>query len=162
MLYRIKNNQFYGFYNEVLPIFDEDQNLINEKDILIADDKEYFDITIEERDELIRQQNEEYKEIIYKDKKLIAYLKPPCLEKFVKKIFNYETESWEEGADLEEQIEYYKNLIIQRTREHELLKISGFTGTQEEINLQTEIEDLKQKYLDLNHKLALQIENRLK
>ena len=71
-------------------------------------------------------------------------------------------EEWIVVATLEEQIECYKNIIIQKTREHELLKVSGFTGTQEEINLQVEIENLKQIYMDKNHELALQIENRLK
>lgn len=76
--------------------------------------------------------------------------------------FNPITKLFEEKASLEEQIEHYKNIIIEKTKEHELLKVSGFTGTQDEINLQTEIEDLKQKYLDLNHELALQIEKRLR
>lgn len=76
--------------------------------------------------------------------------------------FNPTTKLFEEKASLEEQIEHYKNIIIEKTKEHELLKVSGFTGTQEEINLRTEIEDLKQTYMDKNHELALQIENRLR
>ena len=76
--------------------------------------------------------------------------------------FNPLTKLFEEKASLEEQIEHYKNIIIEKTKEHELLKVSGFTGTQEEINLRTEIEDLKQTYMDKNHELALQIENRLR
>lgn len=80
----------------------------------------------------------------------------------VKPIFNYKTFKYEESATLEEQIEYYKNLIIEKTRLLELLKASGFSGTKEEINLQTEIANLKQIYMDKNHELALQIENRLR
>lgn len=80
----------------------------------------------------------------------------------IKSEFDYTSMQYIETATLEQQIEYYKNLIIQKTREHELLKASGFTGTQEEINLKTEIEDLKQIYIDKNHELALQIENRLR
>lgn len=76
--------------------------------------------------------------------------------------WNKEERYWSETATLEEQIEYYKKLIIEKTREHELLKASGFTGSQEEINLQVEIENLKQMYMDKNHELALQIENRLR
>lgn len=76
--------------------------------------------------------------------------------------FNPVTKTFEEKANLEEQIEYYKNLIIEKTRENELLKMSGFTGTQEEINLQTEIKNLRQIYLNKSHELALQIENKLK
>lgn len=80
----------------------------------------------------------------------------------IKSEFDYKAMEYIEKASLDEQIEHYKNLIIKKTREHELLKASGFTGTQEEINLKTEIEDLKQIYMDKNHELALQIENRLK
>lgn len=83
-------------------------------------------------------------------------------DKLINGVFNFKLEIWEETAPLEEQIECYKNIIIQKTREHELLKASGFTGTQEEINLKIEIENLKQIYMDKNHELALQIENRLK
>ena len=38
---------------------------------------------------------------------------------------------WEETADLEDQIEISRNLIIENTKEHELLKASCFTGRQE-------------------------------
>ena len=79
---------------------------------------------------------------------------------FIKRIFN--GIEWIEKATLEEQINHYQNMIINKTREHELLKASGFTGTQEEINLQVEIENLKQIYMDKNHELALKIDNRLK
>lgn len=76
--------------------------------------------------------------------------------------FNYEILAWEETATLEKQIEHYKKLVIEKTKELELLKNSGFGGGQEEINLQIEIENLKQIYMDKSHELALQIENRLK
>lgn len=79
---------------------------------------------------------------------------------FIKRIFN--GIEWIEKATLEEQINHYQNMIINKTREHELLKASGFTGTQEEINLQVEIENLKQIYMDKNHELALKIDNKLK
>lgn len=74
--------------------------------------------------------------------------------------WNKEERYWSETATLEEQIEYYKKLIIEKTREHELLKASGFTGAQEEVNLKTEIDNLKQMYLDRNHKLALEIDKK--
>lgn len=86
----------------------------------------------------------------------------PIPEKSLGVALEYDGTSWIETATLEEQIEYYKNIIIEKTREHELLKVSGFTGTQEEVNLQIGIENLKQTYMDKNHELALQIENRLK
>lgn len=86
----------------------------------------------------------------------------PIPEKPLGISLEYDGINWIETATLEEQIEYYKNIIIQKTREHELLKASGFTGTQEEINLKIEIENLKQIYMDKNHELALQIENRLR
>ncbi|MEG2347645.1 MAG: DUF2977 domain-containing protein [Cetobacterium sp.] len=86
----------------------------------------------------------------------------PIPEKPLGVALEYNGIGWIETATLEKQIEYYKNLIIQKTREHELLKVSGFIGTQEEINLKIKIENLKQIYMDKNHELALQIDNRLR
>ncbi|MGL5427211.1 MAG: hypothetical protein ACRDAS_04780 [Cetobacterium sp.] len=86
----------------------------------------------------------------------------PIPEKPLGVALEYDGTSWIETATLEQQIEYYKNIIIEKTREHKLLKVSGFTGTKEEINLQTEIENLKQIYMDKNHELALQIDNKLR
>lgn len=143
--YKVNNESFSGFY---------DEDMINDID-------NFKEISSDEWQILAKKSLNGY-ELLIKNEKLIAYMKPECKEKYVKKTFNYETELWEEGATLEEQIEYYKNLIIQKTREHELLKVSGFIGTQEEINLKTEIENLKQIYMDKNHELALQIENRLR
>lgn len=99
---------------------------------------------------------------LYFFKDLNILKKPECDNSlhFVKRVFD--GVEWIEEATLEEQINYYKNMIINKTREHKLLKVSGFTGTQEEINLQVEIENLKQIYMDKNHELALQIENRLR
>lgn len=96
----------------------------------------------------------------FKDSKILKKPEYDNSLHFIKRVFN--GMEWIEEATLEEQINYYQNMIINKTREHELLKASGFTGTQEEINLQTEIENLKQIYMDKNHELALQIENRLR
>lgn len=59
---------------------------------------------------------------------------------------------------LEEQIEYYKNLIIEKTKEIELIKLAGFGNE----NLELELNELKKQHLEKSHELALQIENRLK
>lgn len=96
----------------------------------------------------------------FKDSKILKKPEYDNSLSFVKRIFN--GIEWIEEATLEEQINYCQNMIINKTREHELLKASGFSGTQDEITLQSEIENLKQIYIDKNHELALQIENRLK
>ncbi len=146
--YKKINNTFLGFYHFI----DEEFDKLEEKE-------KYFLIEKEEFDSLINKGTEVY----WSNKNRKLQVVPENLEvNYIKKSFNYENEVWEEKATLEESIEYYKNLIIEKTREHELLKASGFSGTQEEINLQVEIENLKQIYMDKNHELALQIENRLR
>ena len=119
---------------------------------LVGSVENYIEINYE--GEIIELTNHQYinGELIYN----------PIPEKPLGVALEYDGTSWIETATLEEQIEYYKNIIIEKTKEHELLKVSGFTGTQEEINLKTEIENLKQIYIDKNHELALQIENILK
>lgn len=53
---------------------------------------------------------------------------------------------------LEEQIEYYKNLIVEKTKEAELIKLAGFFN----INLERELNELKKIHLEKSHELALQ------
>lgn len=48
--------------------------------------------------------------------------------------------------------------IMEKTKELELIKNSMFSGTQKEVYIQKEIDDLEQQYLDINHELALQID----
>lgn len=119
------------------------------------------DISTEEHSKLINDVNKMGGYIKEVDNKLICKSFPPKPDG-VRIVFDFINEIWIDNATLDEQIEHYKNLIIQKTKEHELLKVSGFTGSQEEINLQTEINNLKRIYMDKNHELALQIENRLK
>lgn len=59
---------------------------------------------------------------------------------------------------LEEQIECYKNLIIEKTKEIELIKLAGFGNE----NLELELNELKKQHLEKSHELALQIESRLR
>lgn len=72
--------------------------------------------------------------------------------------FNPLTKVFEEMASLEEQIEYYKNLIIEKTRELKIEKLAGFGNP----DLELELNELKKIHLEKSHELALQIENRLK
>ena len=123
--------------------------------------EKYKYITQEEKDNLILE-NSKGKTLYYDGIKIKAEFLPECPKDIVNGIFDFNLWTWKSNASLDEEIEYYKNLIIQKTREHELLKASDFTGTQEEINLKTEIENLKQIYMDKNHELALQIDNRLR
>ena len=63
---------------------------------------------------------------------------------------------------LESSIEKLEKEIIEKTTELEKIKNSMFAGTQKELDAQKELDTLNQQYLDLNHGLALQIENRLR
>lgn len=63
---------------------------------------------------------------------------------------------------LEKDISILEIEIIEKTTELEKIKNSMFAGTQKELDIQKELNSLKQKYLDLNHELGLQIENKLK
>ena len=124
-----------------------------------------FDDNEEIPENLIEIPYEEWKnvlgsEILWLNNRLTKFTKPPISPNMFKGVFNYKSMEWEETAGLEEQIEICKNIIIEKTKEHELLKASGFTGTQEEINLRIEIENLKQMYMDKNYELALEVENK--
>ncbi|MHA4987208.1 DUF2977 domain-containing protein [Cetobacterium somerae] len=81
----------------------------------------------------------------------------PIPEKPLGVTLEYDGTSWIETASLEEQIEYYKNLIIEKTKEIELIKLAGFGNE----NLELELNELKKQHLEKSHELALQIENRL-
>lgn len=70
----------------------------------------------------------------------------------------YNGTEWIIEASLEEQIEYYKNLIIQKTKELGIENLAGFGNP----NLELELNELKKIHLEKSHELALQIENRLK
>ena len=70
----------------------------------------------------------------------------------------YDGTNWIETANLEEQIEYYKNIIIDKARELGIEKLAGFGN----LNLESELNELKKIHLEKSHELALQIENKLK
>lgn len=82
----------------------------------------------------------------------------PIPEKPLGIALEYDGIDWIETASLEEQIEYYKNLIIQKTREIEVEKLAGFGNP----GLELELNELKKIHLEKSHELALQIENKLK
>lgn len=70
----------------------------------------------------------------------------------------YNGTEWIIEVSLEEQIEYYKNLIIQKTKELGIENLAGFGNP----NLELELNELKKIHLEKSHELALEIENRLK
>ena len=82
----------------------------------------------------------------------------PIPEKPVGVALEYDGTSWIETATLEEQIEYYKNITIDKTRELGVEKLAGFGN----LNLESELNELKKIHLEKSHELALQIENKLK
>lgn len=70
----------------------------------------------------------------------------------------YDGDVWHEMAPLEVQVENYKKLIIEKTKEFETEKLAGFGNS----NLELELNELKKIHLEKSHELALQIENRLR
>ena len=112
----------------------------------------------EEEKNFLLEENRKGKELILLGNKITAIVKLLPPEELIKPIFCYESLSWKEEATLEEQIEYYKNLIIQTTNEIETEKLAGFKNP----NLELELNELKKIHLEKSHELALQIENRLK
>lgn len=70
----------------------------------------------------------------------------------------YNGVEWIIEASLEEQIEHYKNLIIQKTRKLGIENLAGFGNP----NLELELNELKKIHLEKSHELALQIENKLR
>lgn len=82
----------------------------------------------------------------------------PIPEKPLGIALEYDGTSWIETSTLEKQVEYYKNIIIEKTRELGIEKLAGFGN----LDLELELNELKKIHLEKSHELALQIENRLK
>ncbi|MBC2850335.1 hypothetical protein H5J22_02610 [Cetobacterium sp. 8H] len=136
------------YYSDNIPAwitYDIDLNTIREATI-----QELYD-----RGKYILQENQYLKNGIVKEIPLMP-------DGLIKGKFNFETDKWEDVATLEDRILNCENLILQKINELKLYQDSGFEGSLKVQNLKQEIEDLKQKYLDLNHELALQIENKVK
>ena len=141
-------NNAVEYYSDDIPAwitYDIDSNTIREATI-----QELYD-----RGKYTLQEHQYLKDGIIKEIPLM----PTGL---IKGKFNFETEKWEEVATLEDRILNCKNLILKKTNELKLYQDSGFEGSLTVQNLKQEIEDLKQKYIDLNHELALIVNNKLK
>ncbi|MGL5621326.1 hypothetical protein [Cetobacterium sp.] len=113
---------------------------------------EFIKTTYEDYANLIKQNQN--KELVYcvKSKSIVARDKPKGINVI------WDGENFVETASLEQQIEYYKNLIIQKTIELGIENLAGFGN----LNLESELNELKKIHLEKSHKLALQIENKLK
>lgn len=66
----------------------------------------------------------------------------------------YNGTEWVIESSLEEQVEYYKNLIIQKTRELGIENLAGFGNP----NLESELNELKKIHLEKSHELALEMD----
>ena len=133
------------YYSDNIPAwitYDVDTNTIREATI-----QELYD-----RGKYTLQENQYLKNGIIKEIPLMP-------DDLIKGKFNFETEEWEEIATLEDRILNCENLILKKTNELKLYQESGFEGSLKVQNLKQELEKLKQEYLELNHELALQIEN---
>lgn len=74
--------------------------------------------------------------------------------------FDEDTETWKEMATLEEKIENLERIILSKTSELNLYKDSGFQGSMKYENLKKEIEILKIDHVNLQHELALEMNNK--
>ncbi|SKA13938.1 hypothetical protein SAMN02745174_02652, partial [Cetobacterium ceti] len=81
--------------------------------------------------ELLAKESEGKEIRILKNGELGAYEYPPCTKEFVNKIFNWDIEQWEEGATVQEQLEYYKQKIIECTKEIYIEERAGFKPSDE-------------------------------
>ncbi|MGL5855601.1 MAG: hypothetical protein ACRCYA_10230 [Cetobacterium sp.] len=137
--YKLKDNQFDGFYH-----FEDEIIMEN-----------YIEIKNEEFNNLILTPGE----IVYFPvEKMLKLIEVPENIGLLKPIYDLQNLCFKEGATLEELISFYKNLILSITEKLDLLKISGLEGDNEYLKLSTELEEVKQKYLDTNHELALQLD----
>lgn len=133
--YMILNNKIMGVSSDptlLSPIEGSDIFCLDDNNNFTIDDYVYYD---DVNNELIKIEN------------------PPSLL-----YTKYNGTEWIIEASLEEQIEYYKNLIIQKTKELGIENLAGFGNP----NLELELNELKKIHLEKSHELALQIENRLK
>lgn len=113
------------------------------------DEKSISDFNI---DNIIEISEDKRNELINKNK----------LENCDIKIINGELVNVKIEVSLNDEIENYRKIITNLTKELILLKESGLEGNLEYITLEKERDKNKQIYIDKNHELALQIENRLK
>ena len=176
--YKVENNKFLGFFiseinkeqifiittnEKVVKTSIETEEGTKEIDEIITEEiltlKDNFkEISLDKMEALLKGESEGKVIRILKNNKLGLYTLPPCDVKGCKIEFNYDTEQWEETASLSEQIEYYKNLIIQKTKEIEAEKLAGFGNP----DLELELNELKKMHLEKSHELGLQMENKLR
>lgn len=155
-LAKISNNLFEGFYDKEIhesTVFEIGKN--GEKELK----SEYIEISDDLWSTLL-EGSSQGKKIRFAPEKneLGLYEIPPEPKYLVKPEYNYENHEWIEKATFNQQVEHYKNLIIQKTGEIEMEKLAGFGNP----SLELELNELKKIHLEKSHELGLQIENRLK
>lgn len=123
IFYKIENNKFIGFLNSP---FNDD--LIFDKNGVVLEN--INEITIENFN-LLKEEEKLGKTIIYSEGILTAI-------------------NFMETITLEEQEEYYRNLIVQKNKELFNIQQAGFTDE----SLKIEINNLKKKHAEIAHELA--------
>lgn len=140
--YKLENRKFNSFIN------DEDH-----KDLLFDENgniKEgYVEILEEDYKNLINSDGV----IVYENDKLISKQVPVIPTDFIKPVFNTEKWQWEENISLDEELNYYKNMIIQKTRELAVTEAAGFSDPK----VEKELEELKAIHMELSHEMANEI-----
>lgn len=146
-----------GFYDEEIHgdiLFNIDSELKTLK-------SEYHEISYEKWQELLDEQMNGKEIRILKTGEIGLYEKPVCLEEFVQKEFNYETEQWYEGATIEQQQQYYLNKTMECNKKLNEYKEIGLYGCSESMQLEKNIMSYKQKYIDACHIEALDIDREM-
>ena len=129
--------------NEILYIID------NIKELEETEDRKFIKTNIKDIDFLTS------KNFYIEETKKIKSIK--MLENSVKQVFNYKKMKWEEQATLEEQKNYYLNESLKIGKKMEEYRNIGLQGGQEYIVLEKELEVNKNKYIELCHVEALEM-----
>lgn len=149
--YKKINNKFLGFYDSEL---NEQQLYIFSKNFEGETEKQektlkpnFYELSEKKWVELLNGQSEGKEIKVLDNGELGLYEYPLCTQDFVNKIFNWNTKQWEEGATAEEQLDYYKQKIIECTKEIYIQERAGFKPSNELIKK-------KEYYLNLHMDIA--------
>lgn len=132
--------QIYNFSTEIKTVVEEIENeetgkidnVTKEIEVKVKTLKEnFYELEDQKWKDLLEEQTKGKKIMILKNGELGAYEYPACTKEFANKIFNWDTEQWEEGATVQEQLEYYKQKIIECTKEIYIEERAGFKPSDE-------------------------------
>lgn len=130
MYIKIKNNEFIGFFE--------------------VQDDETIEITDEKYNDLIEKHSKGYS-LVVENGDVVA--KSLDYTGFIKGRYDSTIGEIVETATLEEQLDYYRKLIIAKTRELAVTEAAGFRDEK----LEKELEEAKAIHMELSHEMANEI-----